>query len=1082
MVKLPLLSESYYVSSFLSGLKEEIKAAVKMHMPQTLQSAFEKARWQEQYLSIILKQNKTPVKVSPPISSGSRHTHLNDLSHKKPAAQVFENNVGERFSPGHICKNRGIHLVLADEEGLLDTEVDEEEGEIIEYQGNKSGRDIAFSLHSVSGHMFSNTIKMLGHFKGHNLSILLDGGSTNCFIRSAIAQLHPDCLQNHKPFKVRITDGKELTCNQWIPNMKWDMQGHNFTQNVYVLDLEPYDLILGVDWMKHYGPMTFDFKELTLSFDKEGETVLLQGDAHTAKDIFKEPTSLPPVRELDHQIPLMPDAKPFKINPYRYPHMQKSEIERQIKDLLQSGIIQPSHSPFASPALLVKKKDGSWRLCIDYRQLNNLTIKYKFPIPIIDDLFDELHNARIFSKLDLRSGYHQIRMNPSNVPKTAFRTHSGLYGYLVMPFGLTNAPATFQALMNSIFEPFIRKFVLVFFDDILVYSSDLNSHLKHLSLVLKTLRTHSLHAKMSKCSFGQDKIEYLGHVVTAEGVSADPTKVEAMLSWLVPGNIKALREFLGLTGYYRRFVKDYGKIAKPLIELLKKDSFIWNEAATSAFEQLKVAMTQAPVLALPNFSLPFVLETDASQTAMGAQKWLAKLMGLDYEIQYKRGKDNIVADALSRRQGESYLGDDKIKEILIALAIEGSSTPDYSYLQGIIRYKGRVYIGVTSDLRKQLVSCMHDSAVGGHSGNQGTYQRLKSYFFWPGMKKEVEAYVQACDICKRSKNEQIYKLHGLPVDIVSDRDKIFTSLFWQELFHQSGHWKRCLPAAEWWYNTNFHSSLQMTPFQALYDRHRTDRAFVEGDWVYLKLQPYGQITVAIRKNLKLAAKYYGPYQIEKRVGALAYKLKLPPGAAIHPSASPTFPFNLSLHLFLYFCSLAESTNSQPLQPHVAKAVTVSKGDSTKQGTVSQPYKRITPTEFQYKKDNHLCFKCGAKFGPGHMCKDQGVHMIIATNLEDGVDEEEVIEYMGSGNKQEVELSLHSLTGNLLFSTIRLLGKVRDSEISILLDGGSSNCFLKKTVARRWQELIRQHKPFKVKIVDGQELFCNQWIPNFQWSM
>ena len=287
--------------------------------------------------------------------------------------------------------------------------------------------------------------------------------------------------------------------------MKWEMQGHNFTQNVYVLDLEPYDLILGVDWMKHYSPMTFDFKELTLSFDKEGETVLLQGDSHTAKvrmrqgtaaqrhirnkvrtslqhscmirvqnsqvtpvpksltqlldqyqDIFKEPISLPPIRELDHQIPHIPDAKPFKINPYKYPHMQKSKIERQVKDLLQSGIIQPSHSPFASPALLVKKKDRSWRLCINYRQLNNLTIKDKFSIPIIDDLLDELHNAKIFSKIDLRSGYHQIRMNPSDVPKTAFRTHSSLYENLVMPFGLTNAPTTFQALMNSIFEPFTK--------------------------------------------------------------------------------------------------------------------------------------------------------------------------------------------------------------------------------------------------------------------------------------------------------------------------------------------------------------------------------------------------------------------------------------------------------------------------------------------------------------------------------------------------------------------------------------------------------------------------------------------------
>ncbi|XP_027157202.1 uncharacterized protein LOC113758631 [Coffea eugenioides] len=668
MLKVPGLTESYYISSFLSGLKEEIKFVVKIHKPATLQSAFEKARWQEHYLQVMAKQPRMATKPTP----------VTETIQKKPAHQMFDSSnnkttpqgsrritptefqyrkdhnlcykCGEKFSPGHVCRNKGIHLLLADEGEAQVEEVADEEDEVIEYQGNKYGRDITLSLHSVSGQLSSSTIKMLGYYGDQEVSILLDGA-----------------VKNHKPFKVRIADGKELVCEQWIPGMKWMMQGHHFTHNVYVLDLEPYDLILGVDWMKCYSPMTFDFQKLSLSFEKEGEMVLLQGDSHSAKmlmkqgvsaqkycrnkirtalqhscmirvqnsqvttvsktltqllaqydGIFAAPTTLPPNHSLNHQIPLKPDAKPFKISPYKYPHRQKTEIERQVKEMLATDIIQTSHSLFTSPALLVKKKDGTWRLCIDYRQLNSLTIKDKFPIPIIDDLLDELHGAKIFSKVDLRSGYHQIRMHPSDIPKTAFRTHSGLYEYLVMPFGLTNAPATFQALMNSVFEPFIRKFVLVFFDDILVYSPDFDSHLKHLSLVLDTLRNHFLYAKMSECSFGQDRVEYLGHIVTGEGVSADPAKVEAMLSWPSPTTVKGLRGFLGLTGYYRRFVKGYGKIAKPLTNLLKKDDFGWDEQAEQAFQELKHAMTQAPVLALPDFFRTFVLETDASQKTIGA--------------------------------------------------------------------------------------------------------------------------------------------------------------------------------------------------------------------------------------------------------------------------------------------------------------------------------------------------------------------------------------------------------------------------------------------------------------------------------
>ena len=310
---------------------------------------------------------------------------------------------------------------------------------------------------------------------------------------------------------------------------------------------------------------------------------------------------------------------PLKLPPYRMPFSKRQKVEECVDEMLRDGIIRPSHSSWSFPIVLTEKRNGTVRFCVDYRKLNAITHKDAHPLPLIQDVFDSMAGAKIFSTLDLRSGYWQIPMAEDSIPKTAFTCHLGLFEFVRMPFGLTNAPAIFQRAMNKVLTGLIGKCCMVYIDDIVIWSNSEEEHAKHLQLVLERLRTAGLQLKSSKCSFGLSRVELLGHSVSADGIYPLPSRVEAIKNLGPPSNVTGVRSFLGMAGYYRNFIKDFAKLAFPLTNLTKaREPFVWGPEQQEAFDVLKDALTQAPILAHPDVTRPFILYCDASDKAIGS--------------------------------------------------------------------------------------------------------------------------------------------------------------------------------------------------------------------------------------------------------------------------------------------------------------------------------------------------------------------------------------------------------------------------------------------------------------------------------
>uniref|UniRef100_A0A2N9J5B5 RNA-directed DNA polymerase n=1 Tax=Fagus sylvatica TaxID=28930 RepID=A0A2N9J5B5_FAGSY len=766
-------------------------------------------------------------------------------------------------------------------------------------------------------------------------SVIIDGGScTNVASTIMVEKLGLPMAKHPRPYKLQwLNDSGEIRVNKQVL-VAFRIGKYEDEVMCDVVPMQAGHLLLGRPWqfdrqVKHDG---FTNK---YSFEYE--------------DVFPEetPHGLPPIRGIEHQIDFVPGATIPNRPAYRSNPEETKELQRQVSELLEKGHVRESMSPCAVPVLLVPKKDGTWRMCVDCRAINNITVKYRHPIPRLDDMLDELHGSCIFSKIDLKSGYHQIRIKEGDEWKTAFKTKYGLYEWLVMPFGLTNAPSTFMRLMNHVLRTFIGRFVVVYFDDILIYSKNLDDHVVHVKSVLDVLRKERLFANLKKCTFYTDKLVFLGFVVSAQGIQVDEEKVRAIQDWPSPTSVGNVRSFHGLASFYRRFVKDFSSLAAPLTEVIKKNvGFRWGEEQEKAFQLIKEKLTNAPLLSLPNFSKTFEIECDASGVGIGAvlmqegrpiayfseklsgaalnyptydkelyalvraletwqhylwpkefvihtdheslkhlkgqhklnkrhARWVEFIETFPYVIRYKQGKENVVADALSRRYAllstldAKLLGFEHIKELY---AEDHEFCEEYRACEKIA--SGITWWGINGTFWRQAKSKVQpnglytplpipsepwiDISMDFVLGLPRTKRGRDSIFvvvdrfskmahFIPCHKTDDASHV--ADLFFR----EIVRLHGMPRTIVSDRDAKFLSYFWKTLWCKLGTkllfsttchpqtdgqtevvnrtlstllraiirkniktWEECLPHVEFAYNRAVHSATKFSPFEIVY--------------------------------------------------------------------------------------------------------------------------------------------------------------------------------------------------------------------------------------------------------------------------
>ncbi|GJU49454.1 putative reverse transcriptase domain-containing protein [Tanacetum coccineum] len=760
-------NETEMVDKYISGLPDNIYGNVKSAKPKTLDETIELANdlMDQKLRTYAERQSDNKRKAND--SSRNNHGHQQQPSKRQNVAKVYNMGTGERKPYGgslpkctkchlhhngpctqkcHKCNKVG-HFARdcksTDNTNVANTQKGNgaapkgngcfECGAPGHFKrdcpklknkdgGNRNAQGWVYAVGNAEkrgnapGNPDANVVTGTFPLNNHYASILFDTGADRSFISttfSSLINIAPTPLENC--YDVELADGKLVGIDSIIRGCTLNFLDHPFNIDLMPVELGSFDVIIGMDWLRRchavivwdeklvqvpYGDETLTFcgngssngreSRLTVISCSKAQEYMAKGcqDAPIVRD-FPEvfPEDLPglsPARPMEFQIDLIPRPAPVARALYRLAPSKMKELSKQLQELSDKGFIRPSSSPWGAPVLFVKKKDGSFRMCIEYCELNKLTVKNRYPLPRIDDLFDQLQRSSIYSKIDLRSGYHQLRVREHEIPKTAFGTRYGHYEFQVMPFGLTNALAVFMDLMNRVSKPYLDKFVIVFIDDILIYSKDEKEYKEHLKAILELLKKEQL------------------------GIHVDPAKIESIKDWASPKTPTEIRQFLGLAGYYQRFIEGFSKIAKSMMKLTQKGiKFDWGEKEETAFQLIKQKLCSAPILALPKGSKDFVVYCDASHKGLGAvlmqrekviayasrqlkvheknytthdlelgsvkelnmrqRRWLELLSDYDCDIRYHPGKANVVADALGRKERVESL---RVRALVMTIGLD----------------------------------------------------------------------------------------------------------------------------------------------------------------------------------------------------------------------------------------------------------------------------------------------------------------------------------------------------------------------------------------------------------------------------